>query len=75
MADIRQFVMQKTGAFYGLLFEHKEYFFYLVLCVVLFVVFLKVKDYLKMKKAKRIKIESTNKWWDWDEYEKVKKNK
>lgn len=57
------------------IFQSLPYLGLVLLIVVALVMFRKLIDAVTYKKHKHDACGSTNKWWDWEDYENEKKNK
>lgn len=69
---LRDQVEEMTGRLYTFLFSHiREVLITIILLIILFLIF-KIRDILISKRSRKIKPESTNEWFSWEEFEKWK---
>ena len=71
-AVLKDTVTEKVGVLYSYFFQYRKYVLLVVLLIILLFLLKKVRTNNIGRKAKKIKPESTNTWFNWEDFKKWK---
>lgn len=70
----RDQVQEQTGRIYSFLFSHITEVIIVIFLLLMIFIIVKLKNYLISRRARKVRPESTNEWFDWEDFEKWKKS-
>lgn len=69
-AVFRENVQDFAGRFYAYLLSHINIVLFVILIILIIVLFMKIKVWNVKKRARKLKPESTNDWFSWEDFKK-----